>query len=325
MTTVYFSCDWTNNEKFLEAISRQTPEGKPIWEDIEAVNEPSDAEYHIVFNNIDNCNNKIDWDKSILFCMEPPVNTRCGGWDKLQPIKTYPINDFYKPQRWWIKKSYDELKSLKPPEKTKNLSWITTDNGADSPEIIRKIRKAMMKLGFRKHKHKEIIPTISFSDRRFEMMSLPGGYDGHILRMDFLERLVDSYPDMLDLYGRGDFPYECYNGEVEDKWTGLADYRYSLAIENYPGPNYFTEKITDALLAWCMPIYWGCTNLDEYLPKNSFVEIDIEDPDAPQRVKEIVESDLYQKNLDAIAEARRLLLDEYQIWPTTERVINEKI
>jgi len=141
--------------------------------------------------------------------------------------------------------------------------------------------------------------------------------------MSFLDRLLDTEPELLDLYGRGEFSGPHYKGEIEDKWDGLVNYRYSLVIENYSGPNYFSEKLSDALLAWCMPIYWGCTNLSEYLPEDSFVRIDIEDEDAPQQVREIVESDIREQNLDAIAEARRLILEEYQIWPTVERAIED--
>ena len=67
-----------------------------------------------------------------------------------------------------------------------------------------------------------------------------------------------------------------------------------------------------------MPIYWGCTNLSEYLPENSYVQIDIEDPNAAYHVSRIIESDLREANIDAIAEARERILDRYQIWPTVQ-------
>lgn len=108
---------------------------------------------------------------------------------------------------------------------------------------------------------------------------------------------------------------------MDDKLAALSDYRYTLAIENYEGPNYFSEKIADALLAWCLPIYWGCTNLDEYLPEDAYVRIDIERDDAPERVAAIVESDLRERRLDAIAEARHRILEEYQFMPVIERAI----
>jgi hypothetical protein len=232
-----------------------------------------------------------------------------GDWNDFEILATYPIERHYKPQRWWVGKSYDELIELTPPTKDAALSWVTTDKGRDVGWLNRWIRQTCRRLGvdeqWRRH-----LPVIN-----------QGGTDGHVLRMAFLERLVRDEPKLLDLYGRGDFSGPHYHGEVEDKWDGLENYRYSLAIENYSGPNYFSEKLTDALLAWCMPIYWGCTNLGEYLPENSFVRIDIEDKNAPERVREIVNSDLREQNLDAIAEARRRLLDEYQIWPTVESAI----
>ncbi|MFB6201239.1 MAG: hypothetical protein ABEI98_04435 [Halorhabdus sp.] len=146
--------------------------------------------------------------------------------------------------------------------------------------------------------------------------------DGHIVRMEFLERLSDSYPELLDVYGWGTWNRSktYYKGTLADKWDGLAPYRYSLAIDNYRGPNYF-GKITGPLLAWCMPIQWGCTNLSEYIPEDSYAHVDIEDKSAPEKIKRIVESDRRERNLDAIAEARERILDEYQIWPTIEREI----
>lgn len=107
--------------------------------------------------------------------------------------------------------------------------------------------------------------------------------DGHILRMKFLEHMQREGFPQLDLYGRRqleDIPY--YEGEINYYWDGLRDYRYKLAIENYNGPNYFSEKIVDAWLSWSMPIYWGCTNSSEFVPEDSYVYIDIENGKPPQ-------------------------------------------
>lgn len=49
----------------------------------------------------------------------------------------------------------------------------------------------------------------------------------------------------------------------------------------------------------------------------------IEDERAPQRVQEILESDIREENLGAIAEARDRILNRYQIWPTVQRHIND--
>ena len=56
-------------------------------------------------------------------------------------------------------------------------------------------------------------------------------------------------------------------------------------------------------------------NFGDYFPRESFVQIDIEDPNVFKRINEVVSSDLYLKKRDAIAEARKLILDKYQLFP----------
>lgn len=309
MRTVYFQPTWDETgPEFLEAISKQTPGESGEWGSIQGVTEPESADYHVTFNRYDPSLNS---EQLLLFSSEPPVSTLYEDWNDLDCLGTYPIERHYKPQRWWVDRLYDDLVNLDPPEKSADISWITTDKGRDMGPAGRLARRLFRRLGVSEQR-RQSLPLLN-----------RGGPDGHVLRMAFLDDLVDAYPAMLDLYGRGDFSGPYYRGEVADKWDGLAEYRYSLAIENYSGPNYFSEKLTDALLAWCMPIYWGCTNLGEYLPEDSFVWIDIEDKNAPEKVRDIVNSELRERNLDAIAEARRRLLDKYQIWPTVDRTIGE--
>ena len=50
-------------------------------------------------------------------------------------------------------------------------------------------------------------------------------------------------------------------------------------MENAVIPDYWTEKIADCFLAWTLPIYYGCPNLEDYFPEKSFIRIDIEKPE----------------------------------------------
>ncbi|MEO6568570.1 MAG: glycosyltransferase family 10 [Opitutaceae bacterium] len=138
---------------------------------------------------------------------------------------------------------------------------------------------------------------------------------GHRRRLAFLKRLQDaSVP--FDLFGRGFRP-------LTDKWEGLAPYRYSIAVENHSAPHYWTEKIADCFLAGAMPLYFGARNIGEYFPAQSFVWIEIDDPDAPRRIAAIIRSDLAERNREAIAEARRRVLEEHQFFPRFARLIAE--
>lgn len=311
MINISFHANWDEDDKeFSNSIKRQTPSESSIWGDIQGTDDKSLADCHVVFNNP---RNDLEMSRSLLFSAEPPVSNAYTGWDEVDVLGKFPIESYYKPQRWLIDKTYDELVEQNPPGKSRPLSWITTDKGKDTGILTRKSRKLCRSLGWTETARKNL-PVVG----RWP-------FDGHILRMEFYERLISTYPGLVDLYGRGDFSGSHYHGEIEDKWTGLNEYQYTLAIENYKGPNYFSEKISDALLAWCMPIYWGCTNLPDYFPENSYVWIDIEDPEAPEQIKTIVNSDLREQNIDAIAEARRRILNRYQIWPTVERTVKRCI
>lgn len=141
-------------------------------------------------------------------------------------------------------------------------------------------------------------------------------FPGHKDRLNFLNKLKAYSGLKFDLFGYGFQP-------LENKFEGLAPYRYSLAVENYVGPHYWTEKIADCFLSWSMPIYYGCTNLPDYFPKESYVQIDINDPNVFQQIKEVINSDLYLTHREAIAEARQLILEKYQLFPFITDKTNE--
>lgn len=127
--------------------------------------------------------------------------------------------------------------------------------------------------------------------------------DGHKQRFGFLQKLKEKLD--FDWYGRGVRP-------LEDKWDGLAPYRYSLALENHRSGYYWTEKLIDCYLAWTMPIYSGCPRIAEYFPSESMVLINLDQPEqAEQLILETVRSQRYEENLDAIRTARNIVLQRY--------------
>jgi hypothetical protein len=65
-----------------------------------------------------------------------------------------------------------------------------------------------------------------------------------------------------------------------------------------------------------MPIYYGCTNLDKYFPKESFIHVDINSPQASLKtLKEKLSQDFWETSLASIQEARELVLNKYQLFP----------
>ena len=129
---------------------------------------------------------------------------------------------------------------------------------------------------------------------------------GHKLRLRSIAALQQA--GLVDFFGRGLKP-------IERKWEALAPYRYSIAFENHIGPWYWSEKLADCFLAGAMPIYAGCSNLEDYFPAGSFVRLDPTSADIAADVRRIVESDLAERNRHLVLEARRRVLEQHQFFP----------
>lgn len=96
-----------------------------------------------------------------------------------------------------------------------------------------------------------------------------------------------NFPDDFDLFGMGwnkptvrwqkIFPYltpkfSSYRGKIETK-SILSHYKFSLCYENLKEEKgYISEKIFDCMRLGTVPIYWGASNVTDYIPKDSFID-----------------------------------------------------
>lgn len=204
---------------------------------------------------------------------EPILPDRSSrGFDRVYSFRRYPhpASEIAPPiLDWWIKKSFDELTALEPPNKEKNLSAIAST-------------KTMI--------------------------------EGHHLRNHFIDALIDS-PISVDLFGHG------RSRELVDKWEGIAPYRYSVAIENSSINHYWTEKLSDCILSYTVPFYFGAPNISEYFPEGSYVWLPIDQPErAIQLISETLESDSWNARLPALTEARKRILLEYSLFGQMSRL-----
>jgi hypothetical protein len=139
----------------------------------------------------------------------------------------------------------------------------------------------------------------------------------HHRRFAFMQRVVQAMPE-LDVYGQGAIP-------LDDKACALDSYRYHIAIENYIGPHHWTEKLADAFLGLTLPFYAGCPNAAEYFPAESFIPIDMNDPQAAvRRMREAISGNEYEKRLPAVIEARRRILFEHNLFAVLSREIEKR-
>ena len=68
-------------------------------------------------------------------------------------------------------------------------------------------------------------------------------------------------------------PFKCWKGQIESKAETMMEYKFSLCFENAADVSgYITEKIFDAMLAGCVPIYRGADNIAKHIPSNCFID-----------------------------------------------------
>lgn len=141
--------------------------------------------------------------------------------------------------------------------------------------------------------------------------------DGHVVRLNFLEFLQKNN-FKFDLFGRGFKP-------IDDKFDGIFPYKYSIAMENYNCNDYWTEKIADCFLSWTLPFYYGCKNIYKYFPEKSLILLE---PDKPmqslEKMLDAINKNEWESRIGAIEEARNLILEKYQFFPTISKLIETR-
>lgn len=141
------------------------------------------------------------------------------------------------------------------------------------------------------------------------------GHTGHQQRYLFTKQLEQDIPE-LERFGRG-FRW------IDKKAEALDAYEFHVAIENQIGENIWTEKLADAFLGYTVPIYCGCPNVYDYFPKDSLIQIDINDVSGSLKtIKEIIAKEgEYERRFEAVKEARRRVLEEYNLLAMIHKII----
>ena len=126
---------------------------------------------------------------------------------------------------------------------------------------------------------------------------------GHEHRLSWAQKLQGH----VDFYGRG------FN-EIQNKEEGLADYMFSVAIENASYETYFTEKIQDCFATGTIPIYYGAPDIGKFFNPKGIITLDNDFDIA------LLTPEMYYDRLDAVTEnleiMKDLLINEDYIYQT---------
>lgn len=96
-------------------------------------------------------------------------------------------------------------------------------------------------------------------------------YSERVKAIKYFEKIKG---DDFDFYGTGwgGMGFRNYKGKVKDKIAVLKKYKFSICYENIKNiKGYITEKIFDCFQAGVVPIYWGASNVKDYIPSNCFI------------------------------------------------------
>jgi Glycosyltransferase family 10 (fucosyltransferase) C-term len=283
--------------EFLKSIIKMTPGRSGKWKDMEAITDPFKADFVFV---LDGSPFPIPLERSIFFGEHPkclPAFTTFEQY-KGKALAVVPLDKYLNPGEWWLDYDYDFLSNLKPITKAKNSICVFT------------AKRNAWKM---------------YSDRVKFMCNLLPKYN----KIDVYGRPKSNFlaNPILKQYYKGELGKSNPIGTLGEHQPGkeiLINYRYTIEFDNGPTLNYFSERFYDALLMWCMPLYWGSKNVHEFLPENSFRYVDIENysPDEITKTISILESDFREQHLEDMKIARDLLLNSYQLWPYMYNVIN---
>ena len=140
---------------------------------------------------------------------------------------------------------------------------------------------------------------------------------GHLDRIRFVEQLKAHYGDQLDIFGRG-------FRDFDDKWDVLRPYKYHIVIENISQRYYWTEKISDCLMAETFPFYYGCTNLEDYFPQEAFLRIDTRQPEqAISIIDKAIAEHRFEQSAGVLAQCKEKVLKEYNMFEYVARLCDQ--
>jgi len=142
----------------------------------------------------------------------------------------------------------------------------------------------------------------------------------HREHLEFALNLKTILGPRLDVWGQG-------LREFVSRWDVLSRYRFAIVLESHTGLDWLTEKLPDALLAWCVPLYHGCPNVADYLPAGSWIDVPVLDADAVAKQFELLLSDPheYERRLPAVGAGRQHCLDHLQFFANSAAVVRELV
>ena len=292
---LHFITNFMSTEDLTNWQSKIYTDENNEWENL-TIDYKKPADYYVICNHPYHMGKKQHYDplKTIVYHVEPMVTRhRWNDWSNQESF----LHKFEDKNiaHWGISWNMNELKT-----------------------------KKIFKLEEDKNKISTITSDLSY---------LPG----HKLRLNFLKYLdiLPKFNITPDIYGRntlGDksplMKLKNYRGGLNGdtrKDGGLMKYHYHFAGENTQEDGYFSEKLMDSILLENLTFYHGCPNVNKWINQKAFIKIDL---NRPKQSLEIIinamRNNEREKRLKYIKEAKQKILNELNIMPYIDSIINKK-
>ena len=307
MINVFFCCSWDPDPvHFLEEKYRPlTKNSSGTCGNIMAVTDIKQADWLVIIDDIHpkQINEVANFNPNKVICIPREPENRSPVYMRFNFKYNFTYPTFF---HCWssiqaIEKNYDQLSSFQFLLKTRPCSTITS--GYDNGTGLYKTRVDFIKRLSRQDRFREKIDIYGYGWKKEDLGDLYKGVFGgyNVGTCDHIENLLPN----------------------TTKWDGLDKYSYSIAIENACMPNYFSEKFTDCILAWTIPIYYGCPNIHKYFPKNCYYWLDITSPDCFDQLDRIINTPITTKQIKAMELAREMILNRYNVWNVVDNTIKK--
>ena len=104
---------------------------------------------------------------------------------------------------------------------------------------------------------------------------------------------------------------------IDDNYQSIFDYKYVIISDK--------NNIWDALLAETFCFYIGDDDISEYISSNVFIKIDsINEEESYNTIINLITENIWEKNIDTIKKEKENILDYYNLFPTIQRIIENK-
>jgi hypothetical protein len=286
MKTILISCRY--NGPWL----RQFPNNHPVW-----------GKYQFIFNQAD-----VHYDYVVAFDdLHAPIKLTCPPENTIhiatEPPSVYQYSPEYLQQFSAIITHGESSLHPSPIFSQPGLTWFIGGNASGNGDAM---TFSELNTVFDRPKTKLI--SVICSNKTITK--------DHVLRIEFVKKLKQFFGEKIDFFGRG------FN-EIDDKLDALQDYRFHVALENTSRKHYFTEKLSDPIIAGCFPIYYGCPNISDYLPEEAYAHIDIQNFEASvATIQNAINGNYDLVYRDALRQAKYQIMYHHNLYPMIVKAID---